>query len=153
MALVHEKLYQSSELAHIDISDYVSRMVEELVQLYADESRIELDLHIENIALTITQAVPFGLLLNELVTNSLIHAFPDGQQEKISVRLSSEAEGECSLEVCDTGIGFSDTTGMTDRTSLGLQLVEVLSEQLHGVAQLSNNGGACFRLSFPLEPA
>src|SRR6056297_1354399 len=153
MALVHEKLYQSSELARIDMNDYISRIVEELVQLYADESRIELDLHIEDIALTITQAVPFGLLLNELVTNSLIHAFPDGRQGKISIRLSSEAERECSLGVCDTGIGFSDTTGMTDRTSLGLQLVEVLSEQLHGVAQLSNDGGACFRLSFPLEPA
>ncbi|MCF7915805.1 MAG: GAF domain-containing protein [Spirochaetaceae bacterium] len=153
MALVHEKLYQSSELAHIDMSDYISRMVEELVQLYADKSRIELDLHIEDITLTITQAVPFGLLLNELVTNSLIHAFPDGQQGKISVRLSSETEGECSLEVCDTGIGFSDTKNLNDKTSLGLQLVEVLSEQLHGDAQLHNEGGACFRLSFPLDPA
>ncbi len=153
MALVHEKLYQSSELAHIDMSDYISKMVEEIVHLYADESRIELELHIEEIALTITQAVPFGLLLNEIVTNSLIHAFPDGQQGRISVCLSAESEGKCSLEVCDTGIGFSDTKKLDDGTSLGLQLVEVLSEQLHGDAQLSNDGGACFRLTFPIVPA
>lgn len=149
MALVHENLYQSGDLAHIDIARYMNSMVEELVQLYATNTSVHFHLDIDKIFLDVTQAVPFGLLLNELITNALIHAFPDMQEGELNIQLSQEDSTNLVLSVRDNGIGIPLPIDFKNIGSLGLQLVGILAEQLHGNIEIENEGGTKVELSFP----
>lgn len=150
MAMVHEKLYQSADLAHIEMRSYVENMVAELYNVYTD-SDIELDLQVEEISLAITQAVPFGLLLNELVTNAFIHAFDGQAEDKLSIHLYNGGNNSCTLKVEDNGKGFERSSPAEGEPSLGLQLVQILSEQLHGQAEFTGETGTCFTLKFPFN--
>jgi len=152
MAMVHEKLYQSTDLAHIEMRSYVENMIGELHNLYGSDADIALDLQVEDISLTITQAVPFGLLLNELVTNTFIHAFEGRTQGKLSIHLISEEDNTGTLRVQDNGKGFEGASAAKAESSLGLQLVQILSEQLNGAAEFTSDTGTCFTLNFPLNP-
>ncbi|MFW5710946.1 MAG: sensor histidine kinase [Spirochaetota bacterium] len=148
MAMVHEKLYQSADLAHIEMKSYVEDMVEELHNLYRSATNIEIDLQIGPFSLAITQAVPLALLLNELVTNTFLHAFTGQAEGKLRILFFGDSSGLCSLTVQDNGKGFSRDSSADDRQSLGLQLIEVLSEQLHGQAEFTGDSGTCFTLTF-----
>ncbi len=149
MAMVHEKLYQSDDLAHIEIKSYVEDMVDELYNLYRSNTEIEFDLQIGSISLAITEAVPLALLLNELVTNAFLHAFDEQTQGKLRILFSSESDGHCKLTVQDNGKGFDQASIADERHTLGLQLINILSEQLHGEAEFSVDSGTRFTLRFP----
>ena len=107
---------------------------------------------IANILLDVNTAIPLGLIINELVSNSLKHAFPAGRQGTISVRLAETEPGALSLLVRDDGIGLPTQPERANGGSLGLQLVDTLARQLRGQVLVNGEGGTAFELRFPVEP-
>ena len=154
MALVHEKLYQSGDIANIDLQEYLEDLVTSLYSLYeANRARIGSVIRAEGIVLGIDTAVLCGLIINELVTNSLRHAFPGGRrgEVEISVRRAGEGNGERSFElvVKDDGVGVPAGITLEGARTLGLQLVTGLAEhQLQGKVRFERNGGSAFSVTF-----
>lgn len=154
MSLVHERLYQSRTLGTIGLDDYVGELCDQLASAGSARQRgIALELEVAPVDVGLDLAVPLGLLLNELVSNSLKHAFPDGRRGTIRVSVAPEG-GEGSdartlrLTVRDDGIGLPPDADGTSPQTLGLRLVSALSEQLHARLVLENRGGACITLVF-----
>ena len=103
----------------------------------------------EPVALDVNVGIPCGLIVNELVSNSLKYAFPDGRKGTITVGINKNSEGNNVLTVADNGVGFPETVDFRNTTSLGLQLVNVLTGQIRGTIELSNAGGTRFSIAFP----
>lgn len=152
MALVHEKLYQSSDLSRINICEYIQSLSTLLFRSYsAEANRIGLRLDGEPIYLPVDAAVPCGLILNELISNCLKHAFPGGRQGEIRVRVAQEGEGgQALLSVADNGVGLPPGLDLQQTESLGLQLVRMLTLQLHGTLEVLSGTGTEFRLHLDL---
>lgn len=131
MALVHEALYSSENLQAVDFGEYGVNLGEQLLQTYAPEStHIHLITDVQSVRLDIAHAVPCGLILNELMTNALKHAFPAGRSGQIRISLKRQENGECVLKISDDGVGLG--AGSVSGTSLGLRIVRLLTRQLDG---------------------
>ncbi|MBN2029252.1 HAMP domain-containing protein [bacterium] len=151
MALIHEELYQSEDIVHIDFADYVQRLTHNLSNSYGiGMGRIDMSLKIDNVSLSIDKAIPCGLIINELVSNSLKYGFPDGSEGHIHVRLVSENENHIALTVEDNGIGLPKGFDFGKTDTLGLQLVHTLTRQLKGQIEWHSNDGASFKITFPV---
>jgi PAS domain S-box-containing protein len=155
IALVHEKLYGSKDLASIDFGDYLRALTSALWSTYGDVARrLALEVQTDEVRLGIEAAMPCGLLVNELVTNALKHAYPGDRRGAIVVDLRVDvAAGQICLEVADDGRGFPEGLDFREVTSLGMQLVVSLTRQLQGTIELDRNGGTRFRVRFPSGPA
>ena len=154
MALVHEKLYQTEDFSHIDFADYLRGLTGNVVGAYAHGGRhIELKFELEPLALGIDQAVPCGLITNELISNAVKYAFPDEHDGELRIALRRvEYRGEPGIElvVADDGIGLPSDFDYREAPSLGLRLVTQLTQhQLHGEVELVRDGGTEFRVRFP----
>lgn len=150
MALIHEKLYQSKDLARIDFDGYVRDLMVYLFRSYAanpDQIRTHIETH--NMFLGIDTAIPCGLIISELVTNTIKYAFPDGKRGKLFVGIGPEDDGHLTLRVEDDGVGFPEGFDWRESDSLGLQLVSTLSAQLHGTVEVNGKGGTSFKITFP----
>lgn len=149
MALIHEKLYRSSDLEKINFGEYLEDLVDNLFQSYnISENRIQFELEIEPILLNVETANPCGLIVNELLSNSLKHAFPDGINGKVSLLLKRDASECITLIVRDNGIGFPQNLDFHHVESLGMELVCTLTEQLEGKIKLEPIPGTSFKLTF-----
>jgi len=146
MALIHEKLYQSKDLAHIDFSRYVQSLTSHLFTSYGIESElVKLNIDIKNVHLDISKASPYGLIISELVSNSLKHAFPGRKRGEIKIAMRDSSESEIELIVSDNGAGLPKEIDIRKTSSLGLRLVKLLAEdQLHGKIKLERKGGTRF---------
>jgi len=148
MALIHEKLYKSENLSRIDFNEYLRDLVQTLIQSYNIENKmIRFDLNIENVLLNINQAIPCGLIINELITNSLKYAFPGNMKGKIAIDFHLQNE-QYTLIVYDNGIGISSEHVMENPQTLGLLLVNALTQQLHGTLELKKEKGTAFHIKF-----
>ena len=147
MALIHDKLYRSDNLSHIYFPGYVSDLTRDLISIYAGERSIYLNLDIKPIFLDIDMAVPLGLIVNELTSNALKHAFPGSAGGTVRIGLYAE-NGKTTLVVSDTGIGFPRDLDFTNTPSMGMQLVVTLVEQIEGTIELSRDKGTEFRITF-----
>ena len=136
MALVHEQLYQSNDLANINFAEYVRSLVNYIRRSYVRMiPNVAVRVDIPDITLDIDQAVPLGLIINELVSNSLKHAFPNEgshAEGELWVVLKNESAGTLTLEIGDNGLGIPDEVDIEQSTSMGLQLVQSFVLQLHG---------------------
>jgi len=149
MALVHEVLYQSKNLERIEVSGYVHHLVTSLFHMYgAGQNRIRFNVGVEPISCGIDTAIPFGLIVNELVTNALKHAFPDNREGEVNVALRSLAPEEYLLTVRDNGVGVPETVDFLNTSSLGLKLVITFVTQLQGQIELNRNHGTEFLIRF-----
>jgi PAS domain S-box-containing protein len=149
MALIHEKLYQSEDLARTDFAEYIRSLVHDLFRSYSINSRaVQLTLNVEDVRLSIDTAIPCGLIINELVSNSLKYAFPDRKSGEIKICLQSQENDYYQLTVQDSGGGFPENFDFRNTKSLGLQLVCNLTKQLHGEIQLDCESGSKFSISF-----
>lgn len=150
MSLIHEKLYQSRDFTKIDLKGYIKELVTGLVQSYeANPGRITLNINVEDIPLSINTAIPCGLLINELVSNSLKYAFPGGKPGEIKISLRSIDENKLELIVSDNGIGIPETVDFKKSESWGWRLITLLAEnQLHGDINLNRNKGTEFQIIF-----
>ena len=152
MALVHEKLYGSEDLAMVDFHDYADSLVSGLFRSYGgDTAQITPRLEIHKIPMEIDMAVSCGLIINELVSNALKHAFTPQQSGDILVELFQEDSGNLVLKVEDTGAGFPAEVNFRETESLGLQLVCMLVEQLEGEIELESANGSRFQIIFPKQ--
>jgi len=154
MAAVHEQLYRSGNLAFIDSAEYIRSVVEDVYSSYNCNAHIELQTDLESIPMAPDKAIPCGLIINELVSNALKHAFPEGCTGRLTVTLQRTGDPgrsgpDCVLSVCDDGLGLPADTDVRKTESLGLQLVTSLCErQLRGTLEVERDGGTCFRLRF-----
>jgi PAS domain S-box-containing protein len=154
MALIHESLYQSEDLAHIEAASYIQRLCGRLAQIHhlvAD--RIAVTVRAEAVRLEVQTAIACGLILQELLSNGYKHAFPDGRTGEIQITLEVGPEQQATLTVRDTGVGFPEGLDFRTTDSLGLQLVCMLTEQLQGTMTLGRREGTEWTLSFPLAGA
>jgi len=151
MALVHEKLYQAGDLSSIDFGAYLASVISFLFQAYhADTSTIHLKQDVQNVLLPVTVAIPCGLMVNELISNSLKYAFPRGRTGLIEVSFRRQGE-KCLLQVADDGQGFPPDMDPFDTSTLGLKLVVTLVRQLKGQLDIQSDAGVRFRISFPCD--
>jgi len=149
MALIHEALYKSGDLAHIDIADYISRMTTHLLSIYREDlGEIEIDQDAGGIFLDINKAIPCGLMISELVSNSLKHAFPGKRTGHILIRMTKSQIGKNILIVKDNGIGFPAGLDFRKTETLGLQLVSDLVMQINGTIQIKKTKGTEFVVKF-----
>ncbi|MEB3827762.1 PAS domain S-box protein [Phormidium sp. CCY1219] len=149
MALIHEKLYQSTDLGQIDLGEYLADLATNLFESYTiNEERIQLCLETEPILVNIETAGPCGLIVNELVTNAMKHAFPDGIQGRVRVKCHQDSSGSIHLIVEDNGVGFPEGLDFRKTTSMGLQLVDTLTDQLEGTLELNRQAGTTFHVRF-----
>lgn len=150
MSLIHEELYQSTDLTTIDFAVYTKNLLKSLSNSYMMKNKeIKLNSNISAIYLEMDTAIPLGMIINELVSNSLKHAFPNLLHGNINVILSIEKD-EFILEINDDGIGFPQNINFKQTNSLGLQLVNLLVDQIDGVIELNtnNNSGTAFKIKF-----
>jgi len=148
IALIHEKLYQSKDYGRVPFSEYIRTIASNVFQSAGVAvGAVQLAFQVEPIALPVDKAIPCGLLVNELITNALKHAFPDRREGVVEVSLSA-CEGRVSLSVKDNGIGLSPDFELEKSQTLGLQLVTTLARQLDGSVEILRIGGTAFRVSF-----
>jgi PAS domain S-box-containing protein len=151
MAMIHETLYSGNSLSAIDISTYLKTLVNHLNGFYNEQSMIDIELELEKVELGIDQAVPCGLILNELITNAFKHAFPDGHKGLLRIKVCMAHPRDLVLIVSDNGVGLPPDVDIENSSSLGLRLIHgLLTHQLRGSMTVSTEGGTVFALRWPL---
>jgi len=170
MAIIHEELYRAGDTETLDFAAYLRKLTSDLLRSYTIRKEdVKLKLEVEEIFLGMDAAIPLGIIVNELVSNALKHAFPAGKKGEIHVKLfrkessgnksisnitnnndirSSNEYNQFTLIVSDNGLGFPESIDFTNTDSLGLQLVNTLVEQLEGTIELERNGTTVFRIKF-----
>ncbi len=150
MALVHEKLYRSDDMSRVDFGRYLKDLGIHLFQIYRpDPTLITYRFRIADVFVAMETAVPCGLIVNELLSNALKHAFPHGRKGTISIDLiRNEEAGAFTLIVSDDGVGFPDSVDFQDTETLGLQLVNLLVGQIDGTMTLESKHGSSFTMVF-----
>ncbi|MUH00862.1 PAS domain S-box protein [Scytonema sp. UIC 10036] len=150
MALIHQKLYQSQDLARIDFGEYIRDLVASLFSSYeVNTNVISLTVNVERVLLSLDAAIPCGLIITELVSNSLKYAFPKGRTGEISIQLQAE-NNILNLRVCDNGVGLPAEVDLKNTTSLGLQLVDALTNQLSGDIKINYTNGVEVKITFQM---
>jgi two-component sensor histidine kinase len=149
MALVHEKLYQSADMARVEFAEYAQSLLAYLWRAQgAAAPGLRLALDLEPVPLSVNAAVPCGLILNELVSNALKHAFRDRASGVVSVSLRGGPQGQVCLRVRDNGTGLPAGFDWRQADSLGLHLVQMLAGQLHATVDVSSKEGTEFAVTF-----
>jgi len=152
IALIHEYMYQSEDLAQLSFSKNIRSLAASVLRVAGmPAGQVELEVEVaDGITLPVDRAIPCGLILNELMSNALKHAFPDGKRGKLRVVLEQRPEGRALLSVTDDGIGLPEEPEKTGRTSLGWRLVRAFAEQLNAELSVSREGGTSVGIVFAL---
>jgi two-component sensor histidine kinase len=152
MSLVHEQLYSNEHLEAIDFEEYATRLVGDLQYSFGERSaEIVTSFETSQILLDVEKAIPCGMILSELVTNALKYAYPHGGAGKLLIGLSETPQGLVTLSVSDQGCGLPQDLDFENPTSLGLEVVTILAEQLGGTVEVQSNPGVRFSVVFPRE--
>jgi two-component sensor histidine kinase len=150
MALIHEKLYQEGDQRGISFAGYVRDLAAHLRHSYAGKSEaVTLAIDVEEVPMDMDLCVPCGLIINELLSNALKYAFPDGRRGTISIRMRRQETGNLLLSIADDGIGFPAGIDYRRPGSLGLRIVNILVDQLRGSLSLASGPGSVFTINFP----
>lgn len=149
MSLIHQKLYQTSNLSEIDFEEYSTQLIDQLAALYKKKGlEVTKQITAKNIKLDIDTAIPLGLILNELISNCFKYAFEDLEKGEIQVSLERLSKEDLKLVVSDSGAGLPSHIDVTSIKSLGLKLVNILTKQLKGSLNFSSDHGARFEIQF-----
>ncbi|WP_316976131.1 sensor histidine kinase [Shumkonia mesophila] len=152
MALIHRTLYQSNDFAKVDFATFLDSLVPTLIGSYGiDSSRFTVSVDADDARLPINAAVPCGLIVNELISNTLKHGFPQGRGGKIDIRLANGEGGGAVLSVSDDGVGLPDGLDIDNSATLGLQLVTLLADQIGGKLTIQRRDPTRFEIRFPME--
>ena len=149
MSLVYEKIYRSTDVTNVDLKGYIKDLGNMLLQSYeTDSSRIVLNINVVNVSVNVDFAVPLALVINELITNCIKHAFPDGRKGEIDLNINKD-NNEYILTVSDNGVGISDNIDFEKTDTMGLSLVRILAEnQLRGSIKINRDKGTEFEIRF-----
>lgn len=149
MAMIHERLYRTKSLAAVDLSEYVDQLTRQLIASYGVADSILPDVQVTPVELLLETAIPFGLILNELVSNACKHAYPQDQSGRLMIRVARESPENLALVVADEGVGIPDEIDPISTRSLGLRLVRDLTQQLGGTLEIIRSAGTAFHVRFP----
>ncbi|MDQ7054266.1 MAG: histidine kinase dimerization/phosphoacceptor domain -containing protein [candidate division KSB1 bacterium] len=151
IALIHEMLYQSPDLARVDFASYVRQLVNYLMASYSRlVQNIHIDIDVDSVFLPVDRAIPCGLILNELLSNAIKHAFQGKPSGQIQLQFNRQ-NGWCELIMQDNGVGLHKRKNQENSGGLGMHLVQTLTEQLHGQLQIKYNNGTRIDLKFPFQ--
>ena len=148
MALVHQKMYQNKSAIAVELETYITELVAEIKNSVALQQDIEVTMEVEPINIDVSVAIPLGLILNEIITNAIKHAFDDTLQPKIDIRLKIANDQMIELTVRDNGKGMVIEERDED-TGMGLNLIEALTDQIDGKCDFENENGLVCHLSIP----
>ncbi len=149
MGLIHQKLYMGDNLASVNMKDYLHNLGDTLLDAYKlDEEQVKIIYHLDPLHLDVDTAIPLGLIINELVTNSLKYAFPDGRKGLVEITLRKDEKGRLCLKVADNGVGKNGAPTLKSSTSFGTNLIEILSKKLKGTPHISNGDGYATVIEF-----
>ncbi len=149
MSLVHEKLYQSRDMSKIDLAGYIQGLAAHLFHVYlVNPEQVRMETEFEEVSLDINSAVPCGLILNELISNAFKHAFPEGRTGVIKIGLRRGPGGAVELRVADDGVGFPEGLDFRKAESFGLQIVNLLVDQLEATIEIDRTKGTAFTVTF-----
>jgi two-component sensor histidine kinase len=148
ISLIHQKLYQSDQVATIEMSTYLREIVDYLTECFHEPEQVRFDLKITPIELDVSLAVPLGLIINEAITNCLKYAFPKGRTGIVSIHLFQVDGGKYKLTIADNGIGISQGVDNVGKHSLGMSLMKGLAKQLGGELQIENESGLSVNVTF-----
>ncbi len=152
IALIHEKLYQSRDLANIDFGKYTKALVNQLLQSFPDRlPGIDFNMEADDLFLEVGKALPSALIINELLTNALKYAFPSERNGMIQVTIKRMPKNSVNIVVSDDGVGIPDDLDINNPKTLGLEIVRALTMQLHGKLSLERENGTTFSILFPME--
>ncbi|MBF0541939.1 MAG: PAS domain S-box protein [Nitrospirae bacterium] len=153
MALIHEKLYKSKDFANVDFNEYIISLSNTLFKTYGiNVNNIHLNIEVKDVHIEMDLAVPCGLLINELLSNALKHAFPNKKSGEIFISMNKVEENNIELIIRDNGIGLSEEFDINKTKTLGWQLIMGLAEiQLHGKVNVERTNGVEFKAKFPLK--
>lgn len=147
MALIHQKLYQN-ESGLVDFDEYIQLLVKELSSLFKSDNKIDTSITSKDMSFDIDTAIPLGLIINEIITNSYKYAFKQGKENTLSISINKEIDNNFKLIIEDNGPGLYSNFDVKKAKSLGLRLVNRLVKQLHGTLSLTNEKGARFEIIF-----
>jgi len=150
MSLIHQKLYQSDNLSAINMPDYIHELVDYLRDSFNIRQAIRFELHIDRIELDLSHCIPLGLILNEAITNAIKYAFPDGREGVIIISLSQVQEHRILLMIKDNGTGLPPAFDIHARNSMGMNLMQGLSEDIDGDFDIVNQDGTSISITFDL---
>ncbi len=148
MALIHEELYQAQDLARVNFAEYINKLAAGLTQTYMFSPNISIQVDVEEILLGVDTAIPCGLIVNELVTNALKYAFPDGRKGVVNIELRTNSHNNYCLIVKDNGVGLPPEIDIENTSTLGMQLITILIRQLRGTLLVKSEEGAYFQIEF-----
>ena len=148
MALVHERMYETKDFTKINFGDYIKSLARDLFKTYNTTNDISLDVNVDHDSFNIDTAIPCGLILNELISNSLKYAFPDGRKGKIQINVHANGDNCTELFFSDDGIGIPEKINVKEVDTLGLKLIHILIDQLDGSSELIRSNGTCFKIKF-----
>jgi len=150
MALVYNKLYQSENLASVNMTDYIKELSAGLVKSYAvSPVRVAVNVAQSNVFLNVDSAIPCGMIINELVTNSLKYAFPGNRKGLITISLTENEKG-LQLTVGDDGMGIPEGVSLANNSTLGIKLVSnLVRDQLGGILEIDRRHGTAYQINFP----
>jgi PAS domain S-box-containing protein len=149
MAMLHDQLHRAKDFSNINLGEYIRNLAASLFCSYGvNSAQVALCMTIEDIPVAVDTAIPCGLIVNELVSNSLRHAFPEGRKGRISLGLHALPGGSVELTIADDGRGFSEMAPAANTRSLGLWLVELLASQIGAAVEHSSSAGTRYRLVF-----
>lgn len=149
MALLHEKLYQSENLAQINFAEYLESLMDYLFSSFGSKAaKVRRHVQVENVSLNLDTAIPCGLIVSELASNALKYAFPESADGEVILSMGLEDDGNYHLRFRDNGVGLPPDVECRQANSLGLQLVQMLTGQLHGQIERSNGPGLAYHISF-----
>ena len=153
MSLIHQTLYQSESVAQVDFARFLDELVRGLTDSYRSVAgQVRIGVKASGIALPINEAIPCGLIINELVSNALKHGFTDGRGGQIEVAMSEPSPGDMVLSVSNDGAPIAHDQNLLQTQTLGLQLVHLLTRQLGGVLDIHRSNPVRFELRFQVEP-
>jgi two-component sensor histidine kinase len=152
MALIHQKLYQGDNLAAIEMRDYFETIGKAIIDSFGEKAEhISLNVEMKDVELDVDTAVPIGLITNELITNSIKHAFPNKQKGQIFISLSKEENGLLKLNITDNGQPASNESTVKKEKGFGTLLIQLLTTQLGGKLEKSTEAGTSTVIQFPLQ--
>ncbi len=151
MSMLHQRIYQSEDMASIGMSSYIHELISYLDSSFNTGRRVIFDVAVEKIELDLSHAVPLGLILNEAITNSLKYAFPNGREGKVSVSFTVSGEENILLRISDDGIGLPTGLNLDAIETFGLKLIKGLAEDLDGTLTVQSGPGTSLEILFPFR--
>ena len=148
---MHEKLYQTGDLTRLDFGEYIKSLADDLRSSYCLRSKdVKLKIDVDDTLLRVDTAIPCGVIVNELLSNSLKHAFPGGRSGEIVVSFR-EADGQYTMVFKDNGVGFPEGVDLSRPSSLGSTIVIALVDQLGGAIEIGSSSGSEISITFPAK--